>query len=239
MAIGEALLGAAGGLVDTIFGRNTAEREYRAQKEFAKMGVRWKVEDAKAAGIHPLYALGANTMSYAPVSVGTDFAGMGQNIGRAIDTMRTPAEKESAFNKTVEGLTLTRMGLENELLQSQIRVINQPGNGPGMPVARSIPGQGSTAPADTMSAGPLTIQVDPGNTPAQRFEDQYGEVAGSAAGIVNLVSDLVSAEARRFGSPSPGPADIPAWLSTKIRAWLDTNYINPNQSLRDAMMGGS
>ena len=39
---------------------------YEQQKEFAQHGIRWKVEDAKAAGLHPLHALGGSTASYSP-----------------------------------------------------------------------------------------------------------------------------------------------------------------------------
>lgn len=39
---------------------------YEQQKEFAQHGIRWKVEDAKAAGLHPLHAIGASTASYSP-----------------------------------------------------------------------------------------------------------------------------------------------------------------------------
>ena len=40
-----------------------ARQEYQNQKEFAQHGLRWKVEDAKQAGINPLVALGASTHS--------------------------------------------------------------------------------------------------------------------------------------------------------------------------------
>lgn len=47
------------------------------QKTFAKMGVQWRVNDAKKAGIHPLAALGAQTFSGSPISVGQPQAGGG------------------------------------------------------------------------------------------------------------------------------------------------------------------
>lgn len=36
------------------------------QREFAKMGIQWRVQDAIAAGLHPLFALGANLPSFSP-----------------------------------------------------------------------------------------------------------------------------------------------------------------------------
>lgn len=38
------------------------------QREFAQHGIQWKVNDAISAGIHPLAALGADTMSFTPSS---------------------------------------------------------------------------------------------------------------------------------------------------------------------------
>lgn len=74
------------------------------QREFAQHGVRWKVEDAKQAGIHPLFALGASTHSFSPVSAGVvpenglaeGMANAGQNIQRSIEATRTADERHQA-----------------------------------------------------------------------------------------------------------------------------------------------
>ena len=52
------------------FAANAQGLNYAHQKEFAQNGIRWKVEDAKAAGIHPLFALGAQGATFSPISVG-------------------------------------------------------------------------------------------------------------------------------------------------------------------------
>ncbi len=54
-----------------------------------KNGIQWRVEDAKKAGLHPLYALGANTASYTPVSqdssaMGNAVADAGAYLGKAV-----------------------------------------------------------------------------------------------------------------------------------------------------------
>lgn len=102
------------------------------QKQFAKHGIRWRVEDAIAAGVHPLYALGANTTSFSPVSVGGSsgrssgerFAQFGQDITRAIDTTRTGPERLQA---RLGALAVQRGELENILLASQIARLNGAG----------------------------------------------------------------------------------------------------------------
>lgn len=77
---------------------------YNAQKEFAQNGLRWKVEDAKAAGLHPLFAVGASGASYSPVNaqsyyenekagLANSLSNMGQSIGRAVSAKETRQER--------------------------------------------------------------------------------------------------------------------------------------------------
>lgn len=229
MSIIGALGGIVGGIADKIFGDSAADKQADLQREFAQNGIRWKVRDAEKAGIHPLYALGAQTTAYSPVSVGaTDFATGGQNLGSAIGAMTTPKEKQGAFAKTVEGLTLTKMGLENDLLASQIRMINQPGRGPGMPSGRTIDGQGNTM----ATGGQTVLTVNAKNTPAEDAESQYGEIVGEVFGIGNLLNDLY----RTYG-PELKKID-PAAIGDALLEILGprrNDYIDPNQSLKKAM----
>lgn len=86
-----------GGGISAITGKQSGDREYERQKEFAQHGLRWKVADAKAAGIHPIFAVGANTPTYSPqAAVGSDFgvSAAGQNISRAIEAGQTRRERE-------------------------------------------------------------------------------------------------------------------------------------------------
>ena len=100
-SIGSAIGGIASGIGSIIgAGQSAANAEainqanYEHQKEFAQNGIRWKVADAKAAGLHPLAALGAQTSSYTPSAVvgdSPDFSflrDIGQDVGRAIDAKR-------------------------------------------------------------------------------------------------------------------------------------------------------
>lgn len=97
---GSLISGAAsllGGGISAITGKQSGDREYERQKEFAQNGLRWKVADAKAAGIHPIFAVGANTATYSPqAAVGSDYgvSAAGQNISRAIEAGQTRRERE-------------------------------------------------------------------------------------------------------------------------------------------------
>lgn len=132
-----------------------ARENMAQQREFAQQGIRWKVDDAKAAGLHPLAALGAQTTSFSPVSVGDmsapslDLGSMGQNIGRAIDAATTAEEKGNAYTAKLQALQLERGELENSLLKTQIMKANQPAaRQPSMPspsVKYGVDGQPATA----------------------------------------------------------------------------------------------
>lgn len=89
--------GIAGAAYSDKKNRQASNQQYLNQKEFAQMGIRWRVEDAKAAGLHPLYALNANLPTYAPSfamdSIGPAMAEAGQNIGRAVGAQATANER--------------------------------------------------------------------------------------------------------------------------------------------------
>lgn len=78
------------------------DQEYARQKEFAQMGIRWKVEDAKAAGLHPLYALGAMPSNYSPAmiqsppssGIAESMHEAGQAISRSMMATQTNQEKQ-------------------------------------------------------------------------------------------------------------------------------------------------
>lgn len=62
-----------------------AEDNYERQKEFAQYGIRWKVADAQAAGLHPVYALGGSGAAFAPNPITVDpyanaLSEMGQSL---------------------------------------------------------------------------------------------------------------------------------------------------------------
>jgi hypothetical protein len=107
------------------------------QREFAQMGIRWKVHDAQKAGLHPLAALGANTMSFNPVSVGNapyhEAIPQGQDISRGIQSMWTMAERVLALKQSkeshdvlIEGERLRNAKLVRELQNSPVLPTGNP-----------------------------------------------------------------------------------------------------------------
>ena len=102
-----------------------AKRNIKFQKLFAKHGVRWKTADAKAAGLHPYFALGGSTHSFSPVSVGhaadptgSHLMSMGQDLSRAGQAKMTSGMR--AMSNAIGSLSVERASLENKLLEAQI-----------------------------------------------------------------------------------------------------------------------
>lgn len=182
------ILGAAVGLAGGFMGKSSADRaaeqnaeiareQMAQQREFAQHGIRWRVSDAQAAGIHPLYAMGAQLPSFTPVGhhVEPDFSmanavsSMGQDIGRAVDATRTKSEKISA---RLTALQLERAELENAHIRAQIAKLTQ--TGPALPTSRQawlIDGQGdgqgliNIKPMERTDTAPGRPSSEPGAIP--------------------------------------------------------------------------
>lgn len=200
-AIGGALGGIAGAVGNVVGGvlgnkseESTAQANYAAQKEFAQNGIRWKVADAKAAGIHPLAALGANNASFSPSFTAGDYSWLGdagQNVGRAIESKATRAERElgQAMQAETHAEQIRGLKLENDiraqtLLQMKLdslAAVKEIGRSPAMPGVDNgvLTGQGDSKYMDKPipkfgwaydDKGRLTLV--PGADYAQRYEDK-------------------------------------------------------------------
>lgn len=153
------IIGAAssllGGWLSGKKAEDAADKQAQLQKQFAQSGIQWKVRDAKKAGIHPLYALGANTTSYQPVSVGggglgEGIANAGQDIGRAINATSPATTRLAGFQSALLSAQVEGAQLDNDIkraeLASRAARLSQGGGNPAMPTDGNqnwlIPGQG-------------------------------------------------------------------------------------------------
>lgn len=179
----DTLIGGGIKLLGGLFGQSSQEKQAKQnielQREFAQNGIQWKAEDARKAGIHPLYAMGAQTTSFSPVSVGTPLAdamsSFGQDVSRSIDVTRSASQKNDAVARSIQQLQLQNMGLQNELLSTQIAKTRQAlASPPPMPTSGDpylIAGQGQTAglspsvqdqPLKRVAPNPATPNAEPG-----------------------------------------------------------------------------
>lgn len=201
-----------------------ANRNIELQKEFAKNGIRWKVEDAKAAGIHPVYALGASTHSFSPISVGTmpddsaarAVSGMGQDISRAIQATRT-AEEQTLAKLQLQSAQLDLEGkaIDNQIRASQLQKIQAPGTQSFPGSQNFIPGQGNSSlynikPLDKTASSPSRSAQEPAWSPDVGYaRTDTGLVPVPSKDIKERIEDQM----------------VPELM------WAARNYLIPNLSL--------
>lgn len=138
---GGSIVGGAIGAVGSLLGGNMAANNqqalagmnYEAQKEFAQNGIRWKVADAKAAGIHPLYALGASTQGYSPsggyggdYGISDAFNQFGQGISRAVEAKQTKEERDRLEVRQAlqDMVVMDKLAQEKRMNDAQVRLID-------------------------------------------------------------------------------------------------------------------
>lgn len=168
------------------------------QEDFAQRGIRWKVKDARAAGIHPLYALGAQTTSFSPVTVGATnemagpaaaMASLGQDLSRSVNATRTMPERLEATALTklqLEGLAIDN-DIKRATLASSLQRLQQNSNPPIPTVGPFVvPEAGKAEERQPLMLDGNRVLTDPGTSPGKAWEDQLGDDIFSPGFLPNL-----------------------------------------------------
>lgn len=121
-AAGSKLFGdAVGALSNSLFGgsddeemmRDQASINWNMQREFLQNQLQWRSNDAKAAGIHPVAALGVQPVSGSPVAVGGG-SGRGPSFGDQL------ASEGAGLYRAAMATQSTMERLQERLLSAQI-----------------------------------------------------------------------------------------------------------------------
>jgi len=205
-------------------------QNYERQKEFAQMGIRWRADDARAAGFHPTVALGAGGSSYSPSAVvGGSYQepssadSGGDDLGRAISAMGQNTKRAEMATKTdvekrMEDLAVRNAELRNSLLEGQISalwasVLGQPGS-PSAPSATGAAvapvGAIQTKPSQTISTAPGRQHLEAASTPG--FQDV--RIGGGTA--LRLPNQSTSEVLENLG---PGAGSFVTGLSAAREMW--------------------
>jgi len=220
-----------GGIGDLFGGDDDYQQRLQAdnQREFAKMGIRWRVEDAKAAGLHPLAAIGAAGASYSPVIAAGD-TGFGDRLSRVSESLRSMGQNTTRAQvatmmddeREMAALSLRNAQLRNSLLEAQITsewasIMGQPGNppmpavtGPAVVGPRAAPGLIQAKPSISISSKPGDLSTEAGNTPLNKRFDMGG------GATIDLPSQAASESLESMG-PMAAPAAV--GISALRRAW--------------------
>lgn len=165
------------------------------QREVAQNGVRWKVNDMRAAGLNPLLSTGINATSPAGgSSVMPDFSGVGasaRDIGRMIAEKTAERADEEVTNLKKQGALL-----DSQLQRSDaetLRTLTEQGlmaSNTSKAVAENkafVDALRNMSPRDRRfyilrKFAPLDAQSGKGVTEVKNVLDKYGEKAGSKLG---------------------------------------------------------
>lgn len=212
--IGSAL-GGAGSLVSAFSGGDSGGLS-EGQKWIQAHPVLTRVNDAKAAGIHPLYALGTPGISQVPDGQ----SGSGSHMADVLSAVGDIAKRYGDTRQIEARQALAdKMALEKhnqEILESQSRVAaNQAEarrysteqlNGPALVNYQNRPGGPKTQPAQVFTdflGNEIVVGQD---TPAQEWSDQYGDIVESVEGFPRYLRDRIKSAVRhaREGRYVPG-----------------------------------
>lgn len=198
------LLSAGTSLLGGLFGKSSQDKANRQniqlQKDFAQKGIQWKVADARKAGVHPLAALGANTVSFSPSVVGSTALGegisnMGQSIDRAINSTsdhntRAANLQTQIAEEALKGARLDNQGkaIQNAALAS--RTVRAAQVGAPFPSADGSTNTGMAGQATSKGSGLRlgssgALPSFPGST-SNDMGNAFGELLEDFAGAVNF-----------------------------------------------------
>lgn len=244
-AIIPAAISAIGSLIGGSMSQNSAENQAAAnianQERFAKNAIQWKVADATKAGVHPLFALGAQTNSFANVTgdtgaMGDAVAKAGQDVSRAATALFS--REERALQLKGAQLEVENKGLQNDVLRaelaSKVARLTSPGTPPPFPTI-TTPGVGSpNVKVNEDTRQRLNLfghELKIANIPdANTIEQRYGEIADMLYGGVAIPADaMVNAwpVISRFidWSGLGNPVNEESWRSTVNKFGRYYNYL--------------
>jgi hypothetical protein len=177
IATGNPLLGAASAFSDYENARNTRkanEANIALQREFAQKSIQWKTADAKAAGLHPLAALGAQT--------NTPTIPVQANPSGRIDI--------DYLNKIAQTATIDKIRAETDYIKQQAKQAQ-------LALSKS---PGTSTPKSEKIITPFGDMETSATTKQQEVEDNYGGAVGEVYGASRFLSDFNLFDAKTHGA---------------------------------------
>lgn len=183
-----ALMGASSAAVTKLL-----DDEEKPDYTLAQKGIQWRAEDAKKAGLHPLAALGAN-ISSAPVVSNNNDSLASHAAGGAIDAMmRERLQKRDDLETALGEADILLKTKQSEYWDAQTQAINSQ-------TARAGQNQNSSQDYSLQDSvidpRPRAVRTYTGKkvvagegSPAQRLEDEYGEIA-DVEGAMRYIRDV-------------------------------------------------
>lgn len=218
----------AGGLISRDANKDIANEANQLQIYAMQHGISDRVADAKRAGLHPLYALGAPPMNMNPIAIqdtlGPAMVQAGQSIGSSLSRMSSTAEREKEqLELAALRANINESDARRQLLISEAAFKAQAGmiSAPAPPLGIHQEGKGPISnPAVSSGQAP--------NVPAGFYEVKPAPVTSPKVGWPNVAAGINPAYEERWLTPNlpmllpitqgEGPEELisemsaPAWL---------------------------
>lgn len=183
------------------------QESLRLGRDQFERGIQTRVADATAAGVHPLFAMGAAGGSFSPSTFHSSGSGLGTGIANAGRALAGAVERRGskAAARLVEAQTKAwearaeRDHLEGQAAASAMKRAEQEAL-----AARTyaLPGQGSIRRRELVPEAiedAMALVTRPGRkgfvpsrtTTAEKIEEEYGDLAGMGYGVFRLLADSV------------------------------------------------
>lgn len=208
-------------LADLQFNQNLSM--YRLARSDDAKKVRTLVADSKAAGIHPIAALGANLSSPSAMPISVGQASVSGSSGR--ESMANALGNIGArVGDAIANANSENTQLQNELLRAQIRSVNADAASSlsaavsrtraSKIMAASIGGPGGARTMDSAAGqrndrsplrtyGSGEFYPNKHSEPASTWENEYGEIAGDVMGLWQLANDMWATRMRGKAQMQP------------------------------------
>ena len=188
------ILGAIGGIADTILSFGSANKANKLQEDAAKHGVSWRVADAKKAGVHPLAALGMPSISMSPIAVGSSGLGeAGQSLDRAVAAGSTKSQRQNYVADRITDLQLEGAALDNDIKRAELASLVRRTMGPAGGAALIPNPEPNTARGADIGGQTVDLGLGEWTTStlptAEEIERQYGDIAQEAYGAGRFALD--------------------------------------------------
>lgn len=174
------IISGVGSLVGGMFGDDDAKANRATQVALAKNSVKLRVDDAKRSGVHPLYALGAPTMSFNPVSspMGQSIQNATSKIGNAIST---------TYEKQLQAKNLDNIQADIDLKKAQtMNFVSEYKKSSNLSRTNDT---GRTAGSSRIAGD--NVKHSKNWDDAQKIEDRYGDLVSWLYGLGVVTADGV------------------------------------------------
>lgn len=171
-----------------------AGRQSKPDYTHLKQGIQWRVADAKAAGIHPLFAMGANISSPSIVAGDNRASNALEQAGRGIQrASQNQIQRQQIALQSEESLARTNL-LKSQTATSDYALLAAKDSANALN-RTNLNSQNDIEQVQNVDGIPHEIKK-PQHTPRlslnsdiQTWEDKYGELISMPVGVIKAVND--------------------------------------------------